>query len=284
MKRLLLVGATGPTGSFVAQEYLTSRFRIHGTFRSTLPKGLPDERLLYFKADCNHPESLLQAAQGCEVLVSCVHLSHAATLIEVAREAGIHRLVFLSSARILSTIPDPTIEQLKAGEKRIQESGLEFTILRPTMIYGHANDRNLFPLFEKVGQKRIHFLPDGGAKLMQPVHVQDVAKALHFAVDVAEAKGKTLTIAGPEPLPLRCIYEELAKCQNRSIKIISVPLGFVDFLATYCPTPLMPKGITKEAVHRLRENVVIDLAETQRVIPFSPRAFSEGIQSFVLPE
>ncbi len=275
-----MVGATGPTGRFVTQELLHARYKVHGTFRTTPPTSQANTEVMYFKADCTLSKNLELAARGCEALISCVHLSHAKTLLQLAADFGIQRGLFFSSARIHSQIPDPVIEQLNSAEALIMASGLDYTIVRPTMIYGHDNDRNLFPIYERVGKKRLHFLPNGGAKLVQPVHVQDVAYAVRLLLEAPEAVMKTVELAGPNPTTLRQILNEMANAQQRNIKIFSVPIWIVDFMVRNCPPNLLPKGLTKEAVMRLKEDVVVDLAETQQLIPFLPRSFAEGVCSY----
>lgn len=280
MKRVLVVGATGPTGAFVTRELIRLRLQVNGTFRETGPTTTALENLLYFKADCKDSERMQQAAQGCDALVSCVHLSHAPHMLQAAQQAGIRRVVFFSSTRIYSAIPDPVIEELRKAEAQIRASGLDATIVRPTMIYGHENDRNLFPLFKKIGKSRIHLLPDGGRKLMQPVHVEDVAQAVGQVLLEKETIGKTIVLPGPSPISLNSVYLQLAAAQARRIFIVPVPLGLVEWVAKNAPASLLPKGVSVEAVQRLREDVVFSLAPTKALIPYAPRAFAEGIKSY----
>ena len=80
--------------------------------------------------------------------------------------------------------PGPVQGRAAGAERQIRESGLKWTILRPTMIYGAPGDRNLSRLLTAARHAcpglpvRCLPVPGGGRQLQQPVHVADVAGAV----------------------------------------------------------------------------------------------------------
>src|SRR6202043_3031027 len=98
-------------------------------------------------------------------------------------------------------LPPPTKQVRLAAEERIRGCGLDWTILRPTMIYGAAGDRNLSRLLRLLSRSPGLPVPAAGGCLPPPVHVADVAAAVLTAVQRSAAIGSLYNVAGPEPVP-----------------------------------------------------------------------------------
>ena len=145
------------------------------------------------------------AAARCEALVCLASLGrgHGPAIVAAAEEAGIGRAVFVSTTAVTTTLDPPTRQVRLAAEQQIRGCGLDWTILRPTMIYGAAGDRNLSRLLRLLSRSPVLPVPATGECLHQPVHVADVAAAVLAAVQRPAAIGSLYNVAGPEPLPVR---------------------------------------------------------------------------------
>ena len=109
--------------------------------------------------------------------------------------------MFVSTTAVTTTLRPPTRQIRLAAEQQIRSCGLDWTILRPTMIYGDAGDRNLSRLLIRLSRAPVLPVPAVGGCLHQPVHVADVAGAMLAALECPAAAGTQYTVAGPEPLP-----------------------------------------------------------------------------------
>ena len=87
----------------------------------------------------------LLAGAECDALVNLASLGfgHARGIVRAAVRAGLDRAVFVSTTAVTTTLPARSKAVRLAAEDEIRGSGLSWTILRPTMIYGAAGDRNL---------------------------------------------------------------------------------------------------------------------------------------------
>lgn len=84
------------------------------------------------------------AAVHCDVLVDLASgFGHGPGIVAAAREAAPSRAVFGSTTAATTTLSTPSKRVRLEAEKPIRSSGLDWTILRPTMIYGAPGDRNL---------------------------------------------------------------------------------------------------------------------------------------------
>ena len=129
--------------------------------------------------DFDDPARLPEAfsTARCEALVNLASLGfgNAPAIVTAACAASIDRAVFVSTTAVTTTLPARSKQVRLAAEREIRESGLRWTILRPTMIYGTPGDRNLSRLLTLLPWVPLVPVPGGGRHLQQPVHVADVA-------------------------------------------------------------------------------------------------------------
>ena len=95
-----------------------------------------------------------------------------------------------------TTLHPPTKQIRLTAEQQIRGCGLDWTILRPTMIYGAASDRDLSRLLLRLRRAAVLPVPGTGTCLHQPVHVADVAAAVLAALERPAAIGSLYDVAG----------------------------------------------------------------------------------------
>src|SRR5215211_113454 len=88
--------------------------------------------------------------QGADALINIVSLGfgHADSILRAAKEAGIQRAIFISTTAIFTQLNAKSKSIRMDAERLIKSSGLAYTILRPTMIYGSDHDRNMWRLIQ----------------------------------------------------------------------------------------------------------------------------------------
>ena len=103
--------------------------------------------------DARHLDEAFAAAR-CDVLVCVASLGfgHGPSIVAAAEDAGIPRAIFVSTTAVTTTLHPPTKQIRLAAEQQIRGCGLDWTILRPTMIYGAAGDRNLSRLLLRLSR------------------------------------------------------------------------------------------------------------------------------------
>jgi uncharacterized protein YbjT (DUF2867 family) len=191
--RLLVTGGSGFLGGFVLREAVRRGHEVSALARS--PAAAGKVRALGARpvsGDLAAPgpaaaAALAEAFAAGEVLVSLASLGfgHAPAIVAAAERAHVRRAVFVSTTAVTTTLPAATRRVRLAAERQIAASALDWTILRPTMIYGAAGDRNLSRLLPLLRRAPVLPVP-GGHHLQQPVHVADVA---HAVLAAAEAPG-----------------------------------------------------------------------------------------------
>lgn len=221
------------------------------------------------------------AASEAEALVNLASLGfgHAPTIVAAAEEAGLHRAVFVSTTSIFTELHTATKPVRLAAEETITSSVLDWTIIRPTMIYGTPADRNMARLLKALRRLPVMPLPGGGKGLQQPVHVDDLAGAIVSALERPTTIGHAYNVAGPEPLSLRSVIEEAGGAVARHPRLVPVPLApMVAAMRMYeavAPSP----GLKSEQIARLAEDKAVDIGEAREDLGFDPRPFRAGIMA-----
>jgi nucleoside-diphosphate-sugar epimerase len=217
--------------------------------------------------------------QGADALVNIASLGfgHADSIIRAAKDAGIKRAVFISTTAIFTQLNAPSKKVRVAAELAIEMSGLNYTILRPTMIYGSPRDRNMWRLIRFMKYLPIVPIFGDGKYLQQPIYVDDVAQALVSCLSNDKTIGKSYNIAGKHPLTYNDVIDTIAKQMNKRVWKLHIPSKPVVSLLALFERMRIPFPIKAEQVLRLNENKDFSYADAQRDFGFSPLTFEEGI-------
>ncbi|MGZ4955644.1 MAG: NAD-dependent epimerase/dehydratase family protein [Methylobacter sp.] len=196
---------------------------------------------------------------------------------------GVKRLVVVSSTSRFtkddSTDPEEQVIALRIAdaEARVQEwaksRGVEWVILRPTLIYGLGLDKNISEIARFI--RRFGFFPLFGKAngLRQPIHVADVAGACLAALQAPCAANRAYNISGGEILAYRDMVSCVFSALDRRLCLPIVPLwAFRLGVAVLRCLPRYRKWSTAMA-ERMNRDMVFDHAEAARDFDFKPRAF-----------
>lgn len=219
------------------------------------------------------------AASGAEALVNIASLGfgHAPTIVSAGEEAGMKRALFVSTTSVFTRLEARSKAVRVAAEETVRRSALDWTILRPTMIYGTPEDRNMARLLRLVRRVPVVPLPGGGRGLQQPVHVDDLAEAVVTALERPVAVGREYEVAGPDALTLRQLVGEAAAAVGRRPVLVTVPLAPVAAAASLTEKALGRSWLRAEQIERLAEDKCFDIGPARDDLGFEPRSFSQGI-------
>ncbi len=195
----------------------------------------------------------------------------------------VQRIVALSStSRFTKTkSPDAAEKAIAArlieGEENLKtwatSKGIEWVLLRPTLIYGRGRDKNIAEIAHFI--RRFKFFPLLGKAngLRQPIHVEDVAKACIAALKSPLAKNRAYNISGDETLPYREMVSRVFASLHRSPRLLPIPLA-VFALAVAC-IRLLPRyrHWSVAMAERMNSNLIFDHSDAIEDFGFSPRPF-----------
>jgi len=221
------------------------------------------------------------AAAQCDGLVNLASLGfgHGPAIVAAAEQAGISRAIFVSTTAVTTTLAAPTKAVRLAAEERIRSSGLDWTIVRPTMIYGAPGDRNLSRLLALLARTPVLPVPGGGDHLQQPVHVADLAGAVLAAAERPGTAGSCYDIAGPRAQAFGELLAISARAVASRTRFIPVPLAPVIAVARGYERISRRPRIRAEQLQRLAEDKAFVIEDAVRELDYAPRTFAAGIRA-----
>ncbi len=277
--RYLVCGATSATGNKVIQvlaekvgpERITCLVRPTAKTEPLRAMGLRLQQ-----GDVTEPESFQGLLNAGTCYVDMTHPKHYHKSLEAAVKAGVERAYFITTTGIFSRY-NQFAEIYKTNEARIRASGIVYTILRPSMIYGSSRDKNMHRLILFLRRYPVFPLFGAGRSLMQPVFVDDLAAGIVRAIGDARTENQEYNLAGPRGIPYREIVETILKLLKRRVALLGINVRLAAAIARVAArVPGFP--VTHEQVLRLLEDKVFDISKARQELGYQPREFAEGIE------
>lgn len=278
---IVVTGGTGFTGERVVQQVIA-----HGILPTVIARSSASTAALrsmgarIVHADLDQPQTLHAAFAGHDTLlyVASMGFGQIPSVVAEACATGIKRAVFVSTTAVLTRLPVRSKPIRAAAEQCVRESNLEWTVIRPTMIYGSHRDRNMCRLLRHLSRWRIAPLPGRGMALQQPVHVDDVAKTIVAAALNPRAIGKSYNISGAYPMSLRQLIECAAAEVGVRALFLPLPAAASERILALLERTGLRLPVRSEQLARLNEDKAFDHSDAMRDLGVVPRAFQEGIR------
>ncbi|BAO43444.1 NAD-dependent epimerase/dehydratase [Thiolapillus brandeum] len=291
---MLVTGASGRIGARLVQVFLTNGVELRGLYRRLPREQMPG--LQAIRGDLLDAESLNAALQGVDLVFHLasyapgiretapedhplhreVSVQGTRNLLAASRQAGVRRLVFASSTRVMDGSDSLYARSKKTAESLIlaERDSLETVILRLAPVYGFPRQGSIALMLAAIDQGRFPSLPDF-AERRSLVHVDDVVQALLLSAIRAEAAGKTFVVTDMQEYSSRRIYELICQALGRTPVPSRIPVwllrtgaaagSLLQFLLR------RPMPLTMERLDRLRRSAWFDAAPVARELGYRPR-------------
>ncbi|MCK9160210.1 MAG: SDR family oxidoreductase [Bacteroidaceae bacterium] len=227
-KKVLLAGATGYLGGYIAEELIASEYPVRLIVRDKHKVKVSSEQAEVIEAEVTRPETLKGLCDGVDVVISSVgitrqrdHLTYMdvdyqanVNLIDEAKRSGVKKFIYVS---VLNGRKLRNLKMCDAKEKLVDyliASGLDYCIIRPN---GFFSDMGDFLSMAKGG--RVYLFGDGHYRL-NPIHGADLSKVCVNAINSQE---KEINVGGPDLLTQNEIATLALKACGKKIHILHIP-------------------------------------------------------------
>jgi NADH dehydrogenase len=212
-------------------------------------------------------DALAEAFTGCDVVVHAaginreignqtfqrVHVDGTRAMVEAAKRAGVKRIVMVSFLRARPDCGSAYHETKWAAEELIRQSGIDHTILKASMMYGHG-DHMVDHVSRAVKTWRVFATVGYRERTVRPIPIDDFVDVV-----LAAAEGRipdaTVAVMGAEELPLGDAVRRIAKVVGRHPVFIPVPVWSIRMLAQLTEWLMVVPLIAKSQARMLAEGV-----------------------------
>ena len=202
-------------------------------------------------------------------------------LIKYLLSDSLKHLIALGSTRKFSKYPDAKRKAVMEMENIISASAVPATILHPTMIYGATTQNNIQRIIQVVKKWPIIPLPLNGKALIQPIHNEDVAKALINCLENKAVVNKSVVLAGPSPMTYRDFVEKIVIATGFSCRVVPLPYILIKVLLKISKYFSNLPEVEEAELRRLLEDKNFDTLDMQTLLKIRSRNFTEGIKQFI---
>jgi NADH dehydrogenase len=296
--RVAIVGGTGFVGGYLTRALLAAGHEPSLLVRAGSESKVDVDRGVQMTPGDLSSEAALRATmEGCSAVIYNVGIlrefpSRGITFeesqyqglvrtVQAAKATGVKRLL-LMSANGVKVPGTPYQETKRRAEEYAFRSGLDVTVLRPSVIFGDPQGKmefatQLYTDMVKPPIPAVGFFsgrnPETGAIVMSPVHIDDVARAFVAALENDETIGQTYSIGGPEVLSWTEILRRIGDATGRRKWILPMPTYVMRIgAALFDWLPFFP--VTRGQLSMLEEGNTADPAVLEQLIGRKPQGFT----------
>ena len=229
-----------------------------------------------FHGDAAREEDLYRALRGADALLHVAGIEYATPVVRAAGRAGVERVLMVGSTSAHSAYAFRSGPKLRM-EEIVRGSGLAWTILRPSMIYGSERDRNVHRLLRFLDRSPVFPIFGPGTNLWQPVYHEDCARGIFEALERPASVRRSYDLPGADPLAYLDLVKTAAAALGRNPRIVRLPIEPVCLALAAAERLRLPLPFDSGQVMRLREDKVYPYERARRDLDYTPRPFREGV-------
>lgn len=285
---LLVTGITGHSGRYFLKELVENNYvgPVRCIVRETSETSLIDNCGLKIEKVIGNLEDqdfMDKVMFGVSTVVHIASIFHSVTLMKAAVKNDVKRAILVHTTGIYSKYKSAS-EDYKNIEHKIDKviresnSTIGLIYLRPTMIYGYSNDKNMIVFIKMVDRLRLFPVINQGKSLLQPVNGGDLGKAYYQILSKSNIMSGDYILSGEKPVTMRELFELISQLLGKKTTYISVPLGLGVFLAKCLKACSFGKVDFIERVQRMGEDRSFSYKDAMKDFEYRPMALSEGLR------
>ncbi len=289
---ILITGATGYIG-----QHLVTRLIAQGERPRCLVRDMkkaaslfPADKVELVQGATIASATLAAAVEGIDTIVHAAFLTAdrkespqnhyeetnvqgTENIIQAAKKAGVKRIIEISGLGTKPDKPGSYMQGRYLSEQMLIESGLDWTIIRPSVLFGKGSSF-IKGLTDLLRTSPVVPLIGGGKTLFQPILVDDVVSVIIKVLEELERTNKKIyAIGGPEYYSFSQVFDELLQAMHKHKLKVYTPTPLVGIGAAVMEAVLPKPPLTKAAMMLFSFDNITDLNSVERDFGFRPQSF-----------
>ena len=289
---VFITGGTGFVGNHVTNELLDQGHRVKTLVRpgSELKLKRPDE-VDIIRGTVGDTAALKEGMQGCDAVIHLVgilrafpsrgitfervHIEATGNVIAAAKEADVSRMLHMSNLGARENASTLCLRTKFAAEELVLQSGLNYTIFRPSLIFGRGSE--VVKMLAEVVRKIVVPIIGDGHYLFQPVSVTTVAQGFERTLEIEAAYSRILEVGGSSKVTFNEIIDALARVMGKTITKVHLPVSPLRF-ATAVLEQIPGYPLTTDQITMLLEGSTCDEKPFYELLGLSPISLEQTLR------
>ena len=286
--KILITGASGFIGSHLTAALIKAGHEVVACVRNPTLANQRWTGITAIKADFSRGHDVndwLPRLQEIDVVINAVgiiretgnqtfdalHTAAPCALFKAAEQAGVSKVIQVSALGADETAFSQYHLSKRAADECLMGLDLDWAIVMPSIVYGPGAKSMAF--FRAIAALPVVPLVDAGDQPVQPIHIDDLTKAVLLLLSPDSPKRLRIEMVGPKPISIKEIYTQLRQWLGMGkARFISIPYGFT-LTAARIGGFMGNTPMTTEAVQMLRNGNTADVTPFINQFGFTPASF-----------
>jgi nucleoside-diphosphate-sugar epimerase len=246
---------------------------------------------------CMHVAAAFRETGAPDALYKDVNVNGTRIVVEECKKAGVKKLVYCSTQGVHGNIDDPPGDETSPiapedyyqqtkyeGEEEVRAHAgdLEYTILRPTAIYGPGDPERFYMIFRRVAKGRFPMF-GSGRTFYHPVYIDNLVDAFVLAMTPGVGSKEVYIIADEEYFPIAELVKKVGKALNVDVAVPNFPIFPLIVAGHVCEKLCKPFGINPPIFPRrvdwFRQVRAFKIDKAKRDLGYVPKiGIDEGLR------
>ena len=301
--KVMVTGAAGFVGLSVVKQLIQKGHQVVALVNSR-PLAIQSDSLRTVAGGLFDPSALAQAMSGCDAVIHLVgiimekkskgitferiHYEGTRAVVDAAKAAGITRYIQMSALGTRSDAVSNYHRTKYKAEEYVRSSGLNWTIIRPSMIHGPAGEfMKMEAAWARGKAAPFLFMPYfgagafgcGGAGKLQPVFVEDVARSFVDALENPKTEKEVYMLGGPDEVTWPQMHRAVAQgVIGKKKMVMALPAWYAKLLTRVVPAFLLP--FNADQVVMSQENNTCDISKFIADFGWTPAGFEQSLNGY----
>ena len=293
---LLITGGTGFVGNSIVKKTLDKgldvRLLIH---RRKRPEFSQHPNVNQVVGDILQPETLTKALEGVDAIIhlvgiivetkgasfEAIHHQGTINIVTAAQKAGIKRFIQMSALGSSPAAASRYHQTKGKAEEYLRASGLDYTIFRPSIIFG-PEDQFINWLCQVIRYSPIIPIIGPGTNKLQPIYVENVAECFIQALNKTDTIGRSYDLGGPEQFTTEGLIDLLLKLLNKNRLKIHLPIPLMKLNAGLMERFLPNPPLTQDQLLMLQQDNICDTEPVIKDIGLQLMSLDKVISQYLI--
>jgi uncharacterized protein YbjT (DUF2867 family) len=292
--KILITGASGFIGSHLTDALFKSGHEVVACVRHPEPAKQRWQGITAIKTDFSRDHEMndwLPRLQGVDVVINAVgiiretkgqtfealHTSAPCALFKAAAQTGVRKVIHISALGADETAFSQYHLSKRVADECLMGLDLDWAIIMPSIVYGSGAKSMAF--FRAIAALPMVPLVDAGDQPVQPIHIDDLTKAVLQLLEPESPKQLCIEMVGPRPITMKEIYTQLRHWLGMGqARFLSMPYWFT-LISARIGGFMGNTPMTAEAIQMLRKGNTADVTPFVDQFGFTPTSFETSLAS-----